>query len=268
GPDGSDMNFDGNNDGIPDCQQDNVASLPTNDLREYVTLASSEGTALSSVLATGNPSPTDAPAAAFPYGFFDFTITGLAPGAAATLTIHTAGPDPATYHKYGPTPDNHTAHWYEFLYDGTTGAEINGNTIILHFVDGQRGDDDLTADGTIIDQGGPSVASSDSGSGGGGGGGCFIATAAYGSYLDPEVMVLRKFRDNYLLTNYVGKAFVSFYYKNSPPIADYISRHEGLRTTTRIALTPLVYGVKYPKAAILLFAFITIAGISFRKKRD
>jgi hypothetical protein len=33
-------------------------------------------------------------------------------------------------------------------------------------------------------------------------------------------MVLRKFRDRYLLTNAPGKAFVRFYYKHSPPIAD------------------------------------------------
>lgn len=87
-------------------------------------------------------------------------------------------------------------------------------------------------------------------------GGCFIATAAYGSYLNPEVMVLRNFRDNYLLTNYIGKAFVNFYYKNSPPIADHISRHDSLRITTRIALTPLVYGVKYPKSALIFFGMI------------
>ena len=39
--------------------------------------------------------------------------------------------------------------------------------------------------------------------GGGGGGieGCFLATAAYGSYLDPHVEALRYFRDHYLVTN-------------------------------------------------------------------
>lgn len=82
-------------------------------------------------------------------------------------------------------------------------------------------------------------------SGGGGGGGCFIATAAYGSPLDPHVKVLRAFRDRYLLTNDAGRAFVESYYRHSPQLADYISRHETLRGAVRLMITPLVYGIEY-----------------------
>jgi len=75
---------------------------------------------------------------------------------------------------------------------------------------------------------------------GGGGGGCFIATAAFGSLLEPHVRLLRQFRDRFLLANTPGKAFVRLYYAHSPPIADFISAHDSLRMVVRWSLFPLI----------------------------
>lgn len=94
--------------------------------------------------------------------------------------------------------------------------------------------------------------------------GCFIATAAYGSYLDPHVKVLRDFRDNVLLKTGAGTAFVKFYYKTSPPIADFIREHEALRTVTRWTLTPVVYAVKYP----LGLGIVLLAGVFIGVRRS
>lgn len=100
----------------------------------------------------------------------------------------------------------------------------------------------------------------------GGGSGCFIATAAYGSYFEPHVKVLRDFRDSILLTNKLGQVFVNFYYSTSPPIADYIAKHESLKAMTRWALTPLVYGIKYPGVAVMaLLGLVMLPVIRIRK---
>jgi len=44
-----------------------------------------------------------------------------------------------------------------------------------------------------------------------------------------EVTALIQFRDNVLMKNSLGKHFVKFYYKISPPIADYLKDHGILR---------------------------------------
>tara|TARA_Y100000294_G_scaffold177286_1_gene202159 strand:- start:486 stop:1832 length:1347 start_codon:yes stop_codon:yes gene_type:complete len=76
--------------------------------------------------------------------------------------------------------------------------------------------------------------------GNGGGGGCFIATAAYGSILEPHVKILREFRDRFMLVHRTGRFFVSAYYKHSPSVADFIAQNTSARAITRIALLPVV----------------------------
>lgn len=100
---------------------------------------------------------------------------------------------------------------------------------------------------------------------GGGGGNCFIATAAYGSYLHDDVMIFRQFRDQYLLTNSLGQAFVEFYYRKSPPVAAYIAEHETLRWSVRILLTAVVYLIKYPLFALMLP--VMVFGVIYSHKR-
>ncbi|HBB16503.1 MAG: hypothetical protein A3J94_14595 [Syntrophus sp. RIFOXYC2_FULL_54_9] len=102
---------------------------------------------------------------------------------------------------------------------------------------------------------------------GGGGGGCFIATAAFGSNLDPHVKVLRDFRDRYLLTNSPGQAFVSYYYRHSPPIAHVIRKNESLKSAARWALVPVVYSVQYPYVLALLLTVPAGIGLAYRRRK-
>ncbi|NKE71293.1 Ig-like domain-containing protein [Candidatus Manganitrophus noduliformans] len=214
----------------------------------------------------------------FPYGMFDFKIIGLTPGQTVTVTIELPEvlTGDAKWYWYNPN----TSAWVDI----TNSVSRTGKTAALSLTDGGTGDADGIANGVIDDPVGPALNSTGigggappvtttpiqdgAGKGGGGGGGCFIATAAYGSYLDPQVQVLRDFRDRYLLTNAPGRIFVAFYYDVSPPVADFIRQHEFLRTATRWALTPMVFAVEYPFIFIVIFASgITVyKGVRRRQK--
>lgn len=148
--------FDGNGDGVPDDQQENVTAIPSAADDGYVTFETSGG-GFSSLNATAtHGAPEDPPGdASFPAGFLDFTLEEVAAGETATVTIFT-DEVVSGYWKYGHTPDDPNDHWYEFTYDGSTGAEVlPDGRIVLHFVDGERGDDDLTTNGVIVDPGAP-----------------------------------------------------------------------------------------------------------------
>jgi hypothetical protein len=68
--------------------------------------------------------------------------------------------------------------------------------------------------------------------------GCFIATAAFGSELEPEVVTLRRVRDRVLLRHALGKALVALYYGISPPLARAIAGEAALRASVRVLLRP------------------------------
>ena len=69
---------------------------------------------------------------------------------------------------------------------------------------------------------------------------CFIATAAYGSFLDPHVQILRLFRDRYLLSHESGRVFVRLYYHYSPQVAEFIAAQPVLRLLVRFILLPII----------------------------
>ena len=69
---------------------------------------------------------------------------------------------------------------------------------------------------------------------------CYIATAAFGTEITGKIDVLREFRDSHLMTNRLGKDFVDFYYRYSPPIANYIAKHEWLRNLVRTLTLPVI----------------------------
>jgi hypothetical protein len=75
--------------------------------------------------------------------------------------------------------------------------------------------------------------------------GCFIATAVYGSPIAPEVLFLRRFRDEILLPSKLGSLLVDGYYYLSPPLAALISKTKLLRSATKyLLLLPILWLIK------------------------
>ena len=151
---GVDPNYDGNGDGTPDRLQANVISFPSNQKRAYLTAELTNG---SFKLARALPAEGLAQLK-YTIDLIDFKITGLAAGASTQMRLQLPGYMTASgYGKFGPVPGNTTAAWYDFNYDAATGlgAKVDKNIVTLYLKDGAKGDDDLTANGEIIDIGGP-----------------------------------------------------------------------------------------------------------------
>jgi hypothetical protein len=91
-----------------------------------------------------------------------------------------------------------------------------------------------------ISSAGSTSGGSNSGGSDSGGSSCYVATMAYGSQDAKQVVLLRQFRDRFLTKFNLGRAFITWYYKNSPA---FVAKHESkiwLHKSVRVLLSGFV----------------------------
>jgi len=171
---------DGNNDGTADEEQGNVASLSMCQ-DGYVTLVAEDAqiatasnviadvelknVRLVADIAEGAPESSN-----FDQRLYQFSLqlpnNGIIGDSVRVGLFLPGDVKVQSYMRYGPTPDNTVPHWYDFSFDEATltGASLLGkvtvtspsgetlkrSVVLVSFVDGLRGDDDLTANGVIV----------------------------------------------------------------------------------------------------------------------
>jgi hypothetical protein len=74
--------------------------------------------------------------------------------------------------------------------------------------------------------------------------GCYIATMAYGDYDHPQVMILRKFRDEVLDKSEFGKWFIKTYYHYSPKLVKKLKNKKVINSMIRRILNQFIKLIK------------------------
>lgn len=149
---------DSNNDGIQDSQQPNIQSVifDPNDLSKFVTLVSPTGTTIpNAAFQTTSTLPSNTQ---LPLNLLNFQVSSVTGSATVILSLQ-PGLQSSAYNSYwlfGAEPSSSAPGWYNFQFDGSTGAELldanndgDIDQVKLHVVDGDRGDTDGVANGVI-----------------------------------------------------------------------------------------------------------------------
>jgi cyclophilin family peptidyl-prolyl cis-trans isomerase len=158
---------DGNADGTLDSLQPNVTSrrnffgrFVTFDGRPELRMDTTQGLDSVNTLALlASFAPPPQTTVRFDDGLYGLTVTETTTGvmnpAGEVVTLFdNIATRPTRYYAYVSNPQ---PHWVDFTFDGTTGAEIRSDRVVLHFVDGERGDDDGAINGSIKYVGGPAI---------------------------------------------------------------------------------------------------------------
>jgi hypothetical protein len=69
---------------------------------------------------------------------------------------------------------------------------------------------------------------------------CFFSTSIYRDRNHPHVRLLRKFRDQYLSANGIGRILAMVYYRCSPAIASFVAQWKPIDTLIRFTLLPII----------------------------
>lgn len=159
-----------------------------------------------------------------------FTVTNVGPG-----TLNYTISDTAAWLFASPAAGSSTGEsdTIQVLY-GTPSLAPGEYSALITVTDIDSGETEEIVVALTVEGATASTAAS------GTGGGCFIATATYGTPMTSEIDVLRRLRDEYLLTNPLGAVFVDAYYRSSPPIADAVGKSDVLRGTVRLVLAPVI----------------------------
>lgn len=165
---------DGNSDGTPDRDQPEVASTRLSANGRSITFAARTGMRFdeagsfdleSSAVGLQIFVPPPGVVARFDDGAYRFTMIALTgttmnPAGETVTLFDRAATRPTRYYALESDAQGTPTSWYDFTFDGTTGAEILPDRIVLHFVDGGRGDDDGNPNnGSIRHIGAPAVES-------------------------------------------------------------------------------------------------------------
>jgi PKD repeat protein len=170
-----------------------------------------------------------------PFGMISIKLRTIDPGDTAVVVMYFSEPAPegTRWYKYDSING-----WQDYLAYATFSADRK--SLVLELKDGGHGDSDGVENSIIVDPGAVvgSAGGADSAGAGGGGGGCFIATAAFGSYVEPHVKL---------------------------HTVSYIEEHDWLKSVVRVLLMPLV-GISYilvrtSLATIILIAFTLIVSV-------